>query len=178
MATQEEIGSWLGLSSRQVRNLQKEGVLSDKRGRNGYCLKTCVSDYIRHIKKQIKTGPDVDADTPAGGTDFHDERYAKLRADKLELDVLGKLGEMAGIDLIVALTAGKAAQVAGILDQLPAKVHRVAPDIPSSVKVLIENEIIAARNTAAEPLDLAPYLSQCPRESDISGVESGDSETA
>jgi len=177
MATQTEIGEMIGLTDRQVRNLMKQGILSDKRGANGFCLKTCVQNYIQHLKQQIKGGVDDPvpnpngSDSPGINTDWHDARLAKMKADKMEIEVLKLLGQTAPIDMIMQLTADKGAQVAGILDGIPAKISRAMPDLPKSRLAIIEQQITKARNAATEPIDLEPYLASCFKYGDSEGME-------
>ena len=179
MATQAEIGEYLGLTERTVRTLMNEkGVISNKRGRNGYCLKTCVRDYIRYLEQKNKNPELADDDATHTGkvngidTDYQDARKAKLQADKLEIDLLVKLGEVAPIEMILELTASKAAQVASLLDTIPANVARAVPELPKSRLAVIEQEITKARNEATKPIDLEPYLASCFKYGDPDSVES------
>lgn len=43
---QKELAQCLGISSRQVRNLRKEGMFQTVKGDRGYILETCVQEYI------------------------------------------------------------------------------------------------------------------------------------
>jgi len=175
MATQTEIGEMIGLSERQVRNLMKQGILSDKRGTNGFCLKTCVQNYIQHIKQQIKGGdesvPSPTADGQPINTDWHDARLVKMKADKMEIEVLKVLGQVAPIEMIMQMTADKGAKVAGILDGIPAKISRAMPELPKSRLAIIEQQITKARNAATEPIDLESYLASCFKYGDSGGME-------
>ncbi len=177
MATQKEIAEYLGLTDRTVRNLQSKGIISDKRGRNGYCLKTSIRDYIRHLEKKNKTGEETDDEATTSNvngidTDYQDARKAKLQADKLEIDLLVKLGEVAPIEMILELTANKAAQVASLLDTIPASVARAVPELPKSRLAVIEQEITKARNEATKPIDLESYLATCFKYGDSDSMES------
>ncbi len=43
---QKELAQCLGISSRQVRNLRKDGLFQAVKGDRGYVLETCVQEYI------------------------------------------------------------------------------------------------------------------------------------
>ncbi|MCI8887947.1 MAG: DNA-packaging protein [Hungatella sp.] len=43
---QKELAQCLGISSRQVRNLKKDGMFQTVNGDRGYVLETCVQEYI------------------------------------------------------------------------------------------------------------------------------------
>jgi phage terminase Nu1 subunit (DNA packaging protein) len=176
MATQKEIGEYIGLSDRQVRNLMTSGVLSDKRGKNGFCLKTCIHNYIQHLKQAAKSGdddiPNPSGDTNGINTDWQDARLSKMKADKMEIELLKLLGQVAPIEMILALSADKGAMVASILDGIPAKISRAVPELPKSRLAIIEQEITKARNEATQPIDLEPYLADCFKYGDNEGMAS------
>lgn len=164
MATQTEIAGYIGRTDRTVRELMKKGILPDKRGRNGYDLKACVLAYIQHLEQVAKGGASIGDDGEGGlssNADQHDERWSRLRADKLEIEVLTKLAQVAPIEMILELTSAKGAQVAGILDTIPAAISRAMPELPKSRLAIITEKITEARNYATEPIDLEPYIASC-----------------
>lgn len=160
MANQQEIAQWLGISDRQVRNLEKSNVLPGKRGRAGYNEKECVLAYIRYLqanqrkgKATIKEGDDYDPGNPeeSGGISLASEehRYNKLRNDKLELQINELSRKLAPVEILQEYSAKLAAAVGKILDGVPGQIKRRNPKLTTTDLNAIKTEVSKAMNAAS-----------------------------
>lgn len=83
MATQVECAEWLDISERRFRELVDEGVI-DRADKSAYDLKTVVRQYIRNLREVAagRGGGEAQADKA-----FEDARFARLKADKAEMEM-------------------------------------------------------------------------------------------
>lgn len=167
--TQKELGDWLGISDRQVRNLESGGVLPGKRGRAGYDLQENILSYIRYLQanqkkgsRTMQPGEDYDPENPddlQGGNRADEEiRYSQLRNDKLELQVLELARKLAPVELLQEYTSKLAQAVGAILDSIPGNVKRRHPKIKANELGTIKLEVTKAMNAASKiTIDLDNY---------------------
>lgn len=160
MATQKELAVWLGVSDRQIRNLETSNVLPGKKARSGYDIQECVLAYIRYLQKNQKKGgafvvpgEDYDPQNPeeSGGINLasEDNRYAKLRNDKMELQINELARKLAPIELLQDFASKLTNAVAAVLDSIPGQVKRRNPKITSDDLMIIKKEIAKAMNAAS-----------------------------
>ena len=157
MATQVELAAWLGVTDRQIRNLESKGHIPGKRGRAGYDIQECVLSYIRYLQanqkkgtKVIEPGEDYDPGNPSevnGINLAHEEaRHSKLRNDKLDLQIGELERKLAAVELIALTLSTASAAAAAILDTIPGNMKRRNPRLTAKDLELAKSEIVKAMN--------------------------------
>jgi phage terminase Nu1 subunit (DNA packaging protein) len=160
MATQIELSTWLGVTDRQIRNLESAGNIPGKRGRAGYDIQECVLSYIRYLQGNQKKGTKtLDPGTEYDPTDpdeinginigFEEARHSKLRNDKLDLQIGELERKLAAIELIALTLATASAAAAAILDTIPGNLKRRNPKLTAKDLELAKSEIVKAMNAIA-----------------------------
>jgi len=157
MATQIELAEWLGVTDRQIRNLESAHHIPGKRGRAGYDIQECVLSYIRYLQGNQKKGTKVTQpgeDHDPGNPDeinginmSHEEaRHAKLRNDKLDLQIGELERKLAAVELIALTLSTASAAAAAILDTIPGNMKRRNPRLKAKDLELAKSEIVKAMN--------------------------------
>lgn len=157
MATQAEIGSYIGLSDRSVRDLMKKGVIPNKSGRGGYDLKACVLAYVQHLKAQANQGGDSFIPEDSGNvnginSDYQDARLVKLRADHLEEKLKVIRRENVPVVAIEFVLSRVAAELRGILDPLPGQVKKQMPQLSASAVEELKKAVAKAANVCSRTM--------------------------
>ena len=80
--TRKDVASLLLLSERRVTELTDAGVIPKPKGRGQYDLTACTQGYIKFLKSE------------SGGLRDERKRYAKLKADLLDLKCQERTGEL------------------------------------------------------------------------------------
>ncbi|GAB1116130.1 MAG: hypothetical protein ACN2B6_11955 [Rickettsiales bacterium] len=141
MASQKEVSEWIGLSDRQVRNLQKSGVLPKAQGRGDLDLKECVKSYIRYLKSGAQ-----EEEGQENKKESSDERLKRIRADTLEFKLSIEQGKFAPIELLSSVLSQVVEQVRSKLESVPSIIRMTQPDIRPSAIGKIEAELAAVQN--------------------------------
>ncbi|MBI9092811.1 MAG: hypothetical protein JEZ12_26645 [Desulfobacterium sp.] len=150
MATQQEIGEHLDLTSRRIRALVKEGVLPSSKGRGGYELDSCRLAYIRYLRG-ISNGQVIDTD-PDG--EPREDDYSRLlekekyREKKRQNDIEEK--KVAPVDVLTRALEKAATIVVPILESLPLLMKRHWPEITGDQIQMVKKAIAEGRNAISD----------------------------
>ena len=181
MATQAEVAQHLGLSERQIRNLQKTPGAPVTQGRGVYDLDQWRYWYINYLRKLGPTGavaPPRDAPGPLDEDEALEREERQLKIEERRLKVrLGhaKLVQFeksyAPIELLTAAIARTASILRSRHEGLIPKMKIAWPDMPPAAVEVLEGELVAAANECADSApDLADYLDGDPA-GDLEGLE-------
>jgi phage terminase Nu1 subunit (DNA packaging protein) len=135
--TQVAIAAHLDLSDRSVRELQSRIVLPEDATLTDYRIA-----YIRHLR-EMAAGRATD-----GSIDLSTERarLARAQCEGQEIKNSVALGTWAPIEALTDVLANASQSVVDHLDQIPAGIMRICPDLPVAVRELIMVEVTQARN--------------------------------
>lgn len=136
--TQAEIAAHLDISDRRLRELLTEFSLDHKRA-------PMADIRIRYIRKLREEA----AGRAAGGDlDLAGERALLARAQREGQEIKNHTarGTYAPIELLSDVLANASQAVVDRLDQIPADLRRVCPDLPQAVRDAVMAEIASARN--------------------------------
>lgn len=168
--TQSDIGTLLGVSDRQVRNLQQQGIIPAAKGRNGLDPLACIHAYITY-KSQQKT-PEEKPETPEEDPDVtfeQQERQLKLE-EKRENIAMKRAKRVlfeksyAPIQMIVDVLQQVGSRMTSRMDGLIPKMKSAWPDMPPEAVEVLEAEIAAASNECADVQpDLTDYVESDPQ---------------
>lgn len=157
MATQAEVADMLGLTDRQIRNLQSQGYLHKPAGRGGMDLRRAVQEYITCIKAGRDLGEDDEETSGDTGSALDRERKAlnneilkeKLKLIRQENAPIWLLGEALG--KIVGMMPAQ-------LNSMVMKIKLAVPDLPERAMDEINGAVVELKNSiAAIELDLSDY---------------------
>ena len=157
MATQAEVADLLGLTDRQIRNLQSGGYLHKGAGRGGMQIKRAVQEYITYLKAGREISEEGDDTREEGGSELDRERKAlnneilreKLKLLRQENAPIWLLGDALG--KIVGLIPAQ-------LNSMAMKIKLAVPDLPERAMDEINGAIVELKNAlAAIELDLSDY---------------------
>lgn len=154
------------MSERQITRLIDRGVTPQPKGKGGYDLKACNHGYIRYLRAS-KTGQGSDGEA----IDLLDEkaRLTREQADQVALKNAHMRGELAPIELVGWTISKACAQMAAILETIPAKLKRAMPSLGAAEMEIIKKEIVKVQNLAADAeIDFDEY-----RDGDDSAAASG-----
>lgn len=154
MATQAEIGTYIGLSDRSVRQLMKEGIIPNKSGRSGYDLQACVLAYVQHLRAQgqrensgfVPADPD---DISGINSTYQDARLVKLRADHLEEKLKIMRKQNVPVEAIEYVLSRVAAELRGLLDPLPGQVKKQMPALSAQAVDELKKAVTKAGNVCS-----------------------------
>lgn len=127
-ATQRELAAFLGISDRQIRNLEKKGVLG-KTGRS-YRLGESTRAYIKYIRSNAARDDESDKEGPSLGEEEY--RYQKLRNDKLALQIRELERQLASVNLLESALSDVASQIGATLETLPGRLKKRNPSLTDS----------------------------------------------
>jgi len=136
--TQAEIAAHLDISDRRLRELLTEFGLDHKQA----ALAEIRVRYLRKLREEA-------AGRAAGGDlDLAGERALLARAQRegQEIKNHAARGTYAPIELLSDVLANASQAVVDRLDQIPADLRRVCPDLPQAVRDAVMAEIASARN--------------------------------
>src|ERR671913_163957 len=141
-----ELGDWLGLTDRSVRDLAADGTIPRSR-RGRYPLKVCVRAYCAHAREVAagRTSQDGELDIVAERA-----RLAKEQADKLEMENAAARGELLPRGHVVSALQAVFARCRARLLSLPTK---LAPLIVGEESpAVVQNRITQGVHEALEEL--------------------------
>src|SRR5687768_16967081 len=145
--TAPELGDWLGLTDRSVRDLAADGTIPrNRRGR--YPLKACVRAYCARAREVAAGRMSADGE----GLDLTAERarLAKEQADKLEMENAASRGELLPRAEVVSALQAVFARCRARLLSLPTK---LAPLIVGEESpAVVQDRITAGVHEALDEL--------------------------
>lgn len=135
--TQAEIAAHLDISDRRLRELLVEWSLDHK----AEPLASLRLRYIRKLREEAA------GRASSGDLDLVQERAALAREQRIAVAMKNATarGEFAPIDALADVLATASAAVSDRLDGLPSAIVRVCPDLPASVRTVIDTAIYKAR---------------------------------
>lgn len=140
------------ISERRIQQLAKDAIIP-KAGRGRYPLLGTVRGYVDYLQL-LRVIPD--ALTPLDEVLDPIQEKAHLDRERRIHQTLVtevKLGEVLPIELIGFVMAGMGAEIAAILESLPAKIKKLHPKLTASTIHMIKKEIVKARNAAVNVAD-------------------------
>lgn len=158
MATQEEIGGYLCLTPRQIRNLQDDGILHKSQGRNGMDLKRAVNEYITHLKSK-KAAKQADTDPADGESEEYLDIERKKLDNALKSEKLKQVRrENAPVWLLRIAISRLAEAVAGRLDSVPMKMKLAEPALSARAIDACKTVIVECKNDCERiEIDLSEF---------------------
>ena len=179
--TQKDIALLLGISDRQVRNLQNQGVIPKANGRNGLDPLACIHAYISfksvvvpdEEKEEVEP---VEAEKKREQQLKNDEREERIKLSKVKRRVLEK--KYAPISIITDVLSLVSISLKTRVDSWLPKLKMANPDMTPDQIELLQRELAMASN---ELTDFTPDLSEyCESdiESGFEGLESFEDESA
>lgn len=162
MATQRELGQWINLTDRQVRNLQAQGFIHKAQGAGGLDLQRGVKEYINYLKSGIDQDTDFDPDEPATGNKGEearqDLRRKTLNADLLEEKLRVMRGEYAPIAVLGDALNKVLGSISARLNSLPMQAKLADPSLSARAIDTMKTVIAECKNDCARAyLDLPDY---------------------
>ena len=135
--TQSVFGEMVGISQPAVSDLLSRGVLEP-----GASLGQWLVAYCSHLR-EMAAGRATD-----GSIDLPTERALLARAQREGQVIKNEvaLGTYAPISVLSDVLANASQSIVDQLDQLPAGISRICPDLPQSVRDLIMDTVARARN--------------------------------
>ncbi len=120
MTTQSEIAKHLDLSTRQIRELQSAGIFL-----KGATLDEARLAYIRRLREQAA------GRSATNGLDLASERarLAKAQADKLEIELTAKRGDLISLDKAIQGWSDLVSACRAKMLTLPVRASNAIPDI-------------------------------------------------
>lgn len=166
---QKQISELLGISDRQVRNLQNQGILPKANGRNGIDPKACLRAYIsfKSVDKPEEPKPEADdfeSEKKREQQLKNDEREERIKLSQAKRRVLEK--EYAPISIITDTISMVAIGLRTRVDSWLPKLKMAYPDMTIEQIELLKRELAMALNELA---DVKPDLSAY----EDSDIESG-----
>lgn len=139
--TQAEIASHLDISDRRLRELLTEWGLDHKQ----VSLSEIRTRYIRKLREEAA------GRAAQGDIDLPTERALLARAQREGQEIKNAVarGDYAPVELLTDVLSNAAQAVVDRLEQIPAGIIRVCPDLPQPVRDLVMTEIAIARNEMA-----------------------------
>ncbi|MEZ9880521.1 hypothetical protein [Vibrio sp. 10N.261.51.E5] len=166
---QKQIGDLLGISDRQVRNLQNQGVLPKAKGRDGIDPMECIHSYISYksVEKPIEEEPETPTEESEKQREQqlkNDEREERILLNRTKRLVLEK--QYAPISIITDTISMVAIALRTRVDSWLPKLKMAWPDMPPEQIEVLKRELAMALNELA---DVKPDLSAY----EDSDIESG-----
>lgn len=163
MATQKELAEWIGLTDRQVRNLQSQGFIHKARGAGGIDLQRAVKEYINYVKSGLEQTPDFDPDEPTSGGARGEEAKQDLRRKTLNADLMEEKlkimrGEYAPIAVLGDALNKVLGSVSARLNSLPMQAKLADPSLSGRAIDTLKTAIAECKNDCARAyLDIPDY---------------------
>lgn len=161
MATQDEVGEHLDLSSRSVRDLRRRGVFHAA-GRGGYDLDECRIAYVRYLRERAAGRASDEADEAGFDLQLERARLAREQADNVSM----KNAQLRG-DLVAA--ADVTAAVVSVITLAKAKLARIPVKLGAG-NTALRDRLAAAIEDALDDLSLSRV------EEDLGGGGDADEE--
>jgi len=141
MATQSEVAEWCKLTDRQIRNLQKRGIMHRPQGKGSMDLQRAVMEYITYLKADgggIGLDDEEEFDDPSDPLDrkrkdlnnqILEEKLKKMRRENAPLWVLAE-----ALSKVVELVPAKRAETL-------MAIKLANPDLPEASVNLIDEKL-------------------------------------
>lgn len=141
MATQSEVAEWCKLTDRQIRNLQKRGIMHRPQGKGSMDLQRAVMEYITYLKADgggIGLEDEEEFDDPSDPLDrkrkdlnnqILEEKLKKMRRENAPLWVLAE-----ALSKVVELVPAKRAETL-------MAIKLANPDLPEASVNLIDEKL-------------------------------------
>lgn len=135
--SQSEFGELVGISQQAVSDLAVRGVLSVEAPLGKWLI-----EYCSHLR-EMAAGRATD-----GTIDLPTERALLARAQREGQEIKNEVarGTYAPIEALTDILANASQSIVDQLDQLPAGISRVCPELPQAVRDLIMTTVARARN--------------------------------
>ena len=135
--TQQAFGDLVGISQARVSELLTAGVLT-----SGATGREWLLQYVGNLR-EMAAGRATD-----GTIDLPTERALLARAQREGQEIKNEVsrGTYAPIEALTDVLANASQSVVDQLDQIPAGIARVCPDLPQSVRDLLMTTLARARN--------------------------------
>ena len=135
--TQVVMAEIVGVSQPTVSGMLSRGVLTA-----GATLGQWLIEYCGHLR-EVAAGRATD-----GTIDLPTERALLARSQREGQTIKNEVarGTYAPIEVLADVLANASQSVVDHLDQLPAGINRVCPDLPQAVRGLVMTEVSRARN--------------------------------
>ncbi|CAL9961923.1 terminase small subunit, partial [Vibrio phage K290] len=145
--SQKQIGDLLGISDRQVRNLQNQGVLPKAKGRDGIDPMECIHSYISY--KSVEKPTEEEPETPTEESEKqreqqlkNDEREERILLNRTKRLVLEK--QYAPISIITDTISMVAIALRTRVDSWLPKLKMAWPDMPPEQIEVLKRELAMA----------------------------------
>lgn len=135
--TAAELGTFLGVTSRRVFGLAKDGIIPKARSK-GFDLRECVQGYCGYLRTRAGS---VSPNLGGGATGDHRERLIKARADLAEMEAAQLAGQLVQIDLAEATWSEATARVR---QRMLSVAPKAAPIVAVETNAEICHEVIEA----------------------------------
>lgn len=137
VGTQADFGRLVGISQQAVSDLATRGILTQ-----GAMVGQWLIEYCGHLR-EVAAGRATD-----GTIDLPTERALLARSQREGQNIKNEVarGTYAPIEVLADVLANASQSVVDHLDQLPAGINRVCPDLPQAVRDLVMTEVSRARN--------------------------------
>lgn len=158
MATQTEVAEFIGLTDRQIRNLQAQGHMHRSSGRGGMNLQKAVQEYITYLKagRALEEGGPADPDEN-GGSELDRERK-RLNNEIIKERLKAMRKENVPIWLLTEALVKVVEQIGARCDAMLQKAKLANPDMSERVFNVLNKEVVALKNAIAGiEIDLRDY---------------------
>lgn len=135
--SQQQFGAIVGISQPAVSQMMTKEILSP-----GGTGRQWIAEYCSHLR-EVAAGRGANNDI-----DLAEERAKLARAQREGQEIKNKVarGTYAPIEALTDVLAAASQAVVDRLDQIPAALARVCPDLPVAVRELVMTQIASARN--------------------------------
>lgn len=140
--TQQGLADIVGVSQQAISDAFVRGVLP-----RGGSYRDCLIAYCAHLRG-VAAGRSADGDIEI---DLVTERALLAREQRVGQEIKNNVarGTYGPIDLLTDVLANASQSVVDRLDQIPAALNRVCPDLPQAARDAVMTEIASARNEMA-----------------------------
>lgn len=166
---QAQIGELIGLSVRQVRNLQNSGVLPKAKGRNGLDPLSCIHAYIAYKSTEPDKDVDVAEEKKRALVLKNNDLEERIKLSQIKRLVLEK--EYAPIEMITDTIAQLATGIRTRVDSWLPKLKMIHPDMTGEQIDMLKHELAILLN---ELTDVKPNFhdyEDSDLESGLAGIE-------
>ncbi|WP_181404640.1 terminase small subunit [Asticcacaulis tiandongensis] len=132
IATEADLATFWDVSTRQVRKLLSDGVISKLDGRN-YDVQVCTAAYLKHLAQKRSSGNST--------LEAEKIRLAREQADKLELQNAAARGEYVAASDVQNTWATILRDVRASALALPGRVQTRLPHLTAHDIKIIDSEI-------------------------------------
>ncbi|EAC0556281.1 terminase [Salmonella enterica subsp. enterica] len=151
MATQAEVAEHLGITERQLRNLQKVPGAPKNRRRGEYDIDAWRYFYLSYLQRGGKADPDED-----GSNDYEEKlliarwKLTEEQAVAQKLKNLVTEGKMIDTDFCVFFLSRLAMDLSSTLDAIPLAMQRKFPEMPPQQITHLKTLVAKGANQCAK----------------------------